>query len=341
MVDLLIGFVYATAAAVRRALVLATAGMAGVTALADAGRAHAVRAAVCAASATRWPCGRAAASAVYLVLAMQGWTNRRPRESGLSWHALFALAGRLGRDLVRMDRPARLRPLDRARQHRRLLPALPAGVGAADLAAGTDHAVGDAALVAPVRRRAVPALPDDRSAATTRAWPGARCSTWPSSRSASCSRCPTPRACSCSARWPPSRSPGTAAGGGAASAGALAVLARPVGIALSAGAGLAALPRARRWRRRAYLPLLLLPAAELAFFGYLYWRTGDPLAHFHAQERGWGRGVSVLPVVLVKTIWDIAHRRPPALPGARRVHAALVRALVPRLAAAAAARPST
>ena len=87
-------------------------------------------------------------------------------------------------------------------------------------------------------------------------------------------------------------------------AGALAVLARPVGIAL-----LPALAW-RRYRERglapaAYLPLLLLPAAELAFFGYLYWRTGDPLAHFHAQKRGWGRGVSVLPVVLVKTIWDI------------------------------------
>jgi len=48
-------------------------------------------------------------------------------------------------------------------------------------------------------------------------------------------------------------------------------------------------------------------AAELGFFGYLYWRTGDPLAHFHAQERGWGRGVSVLPVVVAKGFWDGVH----------------------------------
>ena len=88
--------------------------------------------------------------------------------------------------------------------------------------------------------------------------------------------------------------------------GALAVLARPVGIAL--------LP-ALAWRRyrergltpRAFLPLLLLPAAELAFFGFLYWRTGDPMAHFHAQVRGWGRGLSLLPIVIIKTIWDTAH----------------------------------
>jgi hypothetical protein len=88
--------------------------------------------------------------------------------------------------------------------------------------------------------------------------------------------------------------------------GALAVLARPVGIAL--------IP-ALAWRRYrecgpkplAFVPLLLLPAAELGFFAYLYWRTGDPLAHFHAQVRGWGRGISVLPVVIVKTAWDTVH----------------------------------
>ena len=86
-------------------------------------------------------------------------------------------------------------------------------------------------------------------------------------------------------------------------AGALAVLARPVGIALIPALAL------RRYRERglelrAFVPLLLLPAAELSFFAYLYWRTGDPMAHFHAQVRGWGRGVSVLPVVVVKTAWD-------------------------------------
>jgi hypothetical protein len=85
--------------------------------------------------------------------------------------------------------------------------------------------------------------------------------------------------------------------------GALAVLARPTGIALFP---------ALAWRRyrergfqvRAFLPLLLMPAAELAFFGYLYWRTGDPFASLHAQKRGWGRGVSVLPIVLAKGFWD-------------------------------------
>ena len=100
-------------------------------------------------------------------------------------------------------------------------------------------------------------------------------------------------------------------------AGAAAVLARPVGIALFP---------ALVWRRyrergldpRAFLPLLLLPAAELGFFGFLYWRTGDPLAHFHAQERGWGRGVSVLPVVVAQGFWDGGPRRPAALPRARR-----------------------
>ena len=84
--------------------------------------------------------------------------------------------------------------------------------------------------------------------------------------------------------------------------GALAVLARPVGVAL--------IP-ALAWRRYrtegrrfgAYLPLLLLPAAELAFFAYLGWRTGNFMANPDAQERGWGRGVSVLPWVVVHTIW--------------------------------------
>ena len=85
-------------------------------------------------------------------------------------------------------------------------------------------------------------------------------------------------------------------------AAALAVLARPVGVAL--------LP-ALAWRRyrtegrrvRAYLPLLLIPAAELAFFLYLGWRTGNFMASPDAQERGWGRGVSALPWVLVYTFW--------------------------------------
>jgi hypothetical protein len=88
----------------------------------------------------------------------------------------------------------------------------------------------------------------------------------------------------------------------ASAVGALAVLARPVGIAL--------LP-ALAWRRyrteglrwRGYLPLLLLPAAEIAFFLYLGWRTGNFMANPDAQERGWGRGVSILPWVVVHTLW--------------------------------------
>ncbi len=86
-------------------------------------------------------------------------------------------------------------------------------------------------------------------------------------------------------------------------AAAGAAIARPTGIAL-----LPALAW-RLWRtgeRRParYLPLLLIPAAEVAFFGFLWWRTGDVLASAHAQERGWGRGVSVLPIVFGQATWD-------------------------------------
>jgi hypothetical protein len=87
-----------------------------------------------------------------------------------------------------------------------------------------------------------------------------------------------------------------------AAAGALAVLTRPVGIALVPALAW------RRWRTgargvRPYLPLLLPPAAELAFFTFLFWRTGDPLAHLHAQERGWERGFSFLPWLVLETLW--------------------------------------
>ena len=84
----------------------------------------------------------------------------------------------------------------------------------------------------------------------------------------------------------------------------------------------------RRWR--AYLPLLLLPAAELAFFLYLGWRTGNFMASPDAQVRGWGRGVSVLPWVLVYTLWhdvlETGHLRFLVHIG---LHAALVRPLLP------------
>jgi hypothetical protein len=84
--------------------------------------------------------------------------------------------------------------------------------------------------------------------------------------------------------------------------GALAVLARPVGIVLlPALAWRRYRAEGRRWR--AYLPLLLMPAAELAFFLYLGWRTGNFMANPDAQARGWGRGVSILPWVVVHTLW--------------------------------------
>jgi hypothetical protein len=84
--------------------------------------------------------------------------------------------------------------------------------------------------------------------------------------------------------------------------GALAVLSRPVGIALvPALAWRRYRAEGRRWR--AYLPLLLMPAAELAFYLYLGWRTGNFMANPDAQERGWGRGVSILPWVVVHTLW--------------------------------------
>jgi Mannosyltransferase (PIG-V) len=84
--------------------------------------------------------------------------------------------------------------------------------------------------------------------------------------------------------------------------GALAVLARPVGIALVPALAWRRY-RAEGFRWRAYLPLLLMPAAELGFFLYLGWRTGNFMASPDAQERGWGRGVSILPWVVVHTLW--------------------------------------
>ena len=79
------------------------------------------------------------------------------------------------------------------------------------------------------------------------------------------------------------------------------MLARPVGIALIPALAWRTWKQ-DRWRWRSYLPILLLPAAELAFFGFLWWRTGDSRALFHAQVRGWGRGASILPMVFVKAL---------------------------------------
>src|SRR5262249_54346967 len=78
----------------RRALVLAAAGMARVTAVAERPlqrtdpRRDLLR-------RYRYPLVVWALSrlAVYLIIAMQNWTDRHPRESGISWHALFADLG--------------------------------------------------------------------------------------------------------------------------------------------------------------------------------------------------------------------------------------------------------
>ena len=89
--------------------------------------------------------------------------------------------------------------------------------------------------------------------------------------------------------------------GGAA--GALAVLTRPVGIALVPAFAWRTYRReGLRWR--AYLPLLLMVAAELGFFVYLDWRTGDFLATVHAQHRGWGRGFVPLPLEIARALWQ-------------------------------------
>jgi hypothetical protein len=85
-------------------------------------------------------------------------------------------------------------------------------------------------------------------------------------------------------------------------AGALAVLARPVGIALIPTFAWR-IYRERGWQWRAYLPLLLMVAAELGFFAYLGWRTGDYLGNTDAQHRGWGRGFVPLPIEVGRALW--------------------------------------
>jgi hypothetical protein len=92
---------------------------------------------------------------------------------------------------------------------------------------------------------------------------------------------------------------GRAWGGGVFAA--LAVLARPVGIALVPALAWRAHRAGGTWR--AYAPLLLPVAAEAAFAGYLGVHTGDPLAPLHAQKHGWHRSISILPVVFAHTLW--------------------------------------
>ena len=84
--------------------------------------------------------------------------------------------------------------------------------------------------------------------------------------------------------------------------GAVAVLARPVGIAL-VPAFAWRIYRDQGWRWRAFLPLLLMVAADVGFFLFLGWRTGDWLESLHAQQRGWGRGFVPLPYEIGRALW--------------------------------------
>ena len=88
---------------------------------------------------------------------------------------------------------------------------------------------------------------------------------------------------------------------GASVVGAIAVLARPTGILLAPSLALRAWRGARgsAWWRIGLrlLPILLLPAAYVAFGAYLYYRTGNPFAAQSAQAAGWGRGINVLLVL--------------------------------------------
>jgi hypothetical protein len=72
---------------------------------------------------------------------------------------------------------------------------------------------------------------------------------------------------------------------------ALAGLVRPNGLVLTVCCGWAAVQAIKRhgsWSP-AIAPLLA-PTGTLAFFGYLYLRTGDALAFVHTQKRGWEQG---------------------------------------------------
>jgi hypothetical protein len=94
------------------------------------------------------------------------------------------------------------------------------------------------------------------------------------------------------------RRPGLACG-----VAALAVLTRPVGIALvPALAWRIWTDNGRRFDRtlaRRLAPLALLPLAYAAFQGYLWWQTGVPGATELAQERGWGREADPLLALML------------------------------------------
>ena len=74
-------------------------------------------------------------------------------------------------------------------------------------------------------------------------------------------------------------------------AAALAGLVRPNALVLVLCCGWAAALAIRRRRAwRSLIAPLLAPTGTLAFFGYLWVRTGDWLAYVHTQKRGWDQG---------------------------------------------------
>jgi hypothetical protein len=98
----------------------------------------------------------------------------------------------------------------------------------------------------------------------------------------------------------------------ASAVGALAVLARPIGILLAPAIAWRIFDDAGRrlsWRVVAQLSaVLLLPLALVGFQAWLYWRTGHPLATLDAEARGWGRTtnpllVAALPVAVFSGVW--------------------------------------
>ncbi len=99
---------------------------------------------------------------------------------------------------------------------------------------------------------------------------------------------------------------------GASMVGALASLARPVGVLLAPAIAWQVFQNAGRrlsfrllWQ---LLPVLLLPLAVIGFQAYLWWRTGEIYATHSAEARGWSRGaeplyILMVPVAVVHALW--------------------------------------
>ena len=207
----------------------------------------------------------------------------------------------VGRRVVSLDRRPRLRPGDRARQLRGLLPALPARLAAPLDPSGPDGALGQPALDCPLRRGALRPLPDHARAlrrgdgaahrplpldlpirlrvlAALCGEPLPRCSRWARSRSRGtggrgperesapwrCSRGPSAsRSCR---RWPGGPTAGTGCGCG----------------------------------RTCRCSCCRSPSSCSS---RIWLEDGRRSANVHAQERGWERGIGVLPYVFGYTLW--------------------------------------